>query len=195
MPSTTELIPHRDEEPSRALLELLPKLTPGTALDLASGAGRNALGLAGAGFQVEAWDRDAEALDLLRRRAEGAHLGHRITTRRVDLESAGFIPPAAEFATIAAFHYLWRPLAPVLEELLLPGGTLLYQTFVDHPGRTGHAPRNPLFSLQPNELLTLFPRLRVLLYREEVDESGRARALLLARAEGMALSKRLARPK
>jgi SAM-dependent methyltransferase len=180
MASTTQPPPHHEEEPAAALLELLGRLAPGTALDVACGAGRNALALARSGFTVEAWDRDAAALELLRRRARAAGLADLITARHVDLEAPGFTPPAASFATIAVFHYLSRPLAQVLDRILLPHGTLVYQTFVDHPESTGHAPRNPLFSLRPNELLTLFPGRRVLLYREEVDGSGRARALLLA---------------
>src|SRR5712692_9334620 len=52
--------------PADWLVRHRPLYAPGRALDLACGRGRNSVYLAREGFQVAAWDRDAEALEELR---------------------------------------------------------------------------------------------------------------------------------
>ncbi len=142
----------------RACAHLLPPA--GRALDLACGAGRNALFLARCGLQVNAWDRDARALELLRR---AAGQGQVVT----ELRDVVAHPPApGSFDVIVVSRFLERRLCPALIEALRPQGLLYYQTFtVEDP--TGHGPRNPAFRLAPGELLRLFAPLRLLSYRED----------------------------
>jgi tellurite methyltransferase len=56
--------------PTALVATWLPLLRAGTALDVACGAGRNALFLAASGFQVDALDISAVGLDRGRRDAE-----------------------------------------------------------------------------------------------------------------------------
>ena len=60
--------------PHQVLQEIVRDLTPGRALDLAAGDGRNTLFLAGRGWQVTAVDFSVEAIHIARYRAEEAGL-------------------------------------------------------------------------------------------------------------------------
>ena len=163
--------------PAGWLVQHRPLFTLGRALDLACGRGRNALYLAREGFQVEAWDRDAEALAALQAAAQPLGLSSRaeggsITTSLIDLEQAPEIPPAS-FDLITVFYYLQRDLAPMIVHALKPGGILVYETFlIDNHERFNH-PRRREFCLERNELLSLFGELRVLAYREGAQNFGR----------------------
>ena len=157
--------------PAGWLVQHRPLYAPGRALDLACGRGRNALYLAREGFQVEAWDRDAEALKELRSSAESLGVST-ITTRLIDLEQAPEIPPAS-FDLIAVFYYLQRDLMPQITRALKPGGIVVYETFlIDNHERFNH-PRRREFCLNHNELLSLFGELRVLTYREGAQDSDK----------------------
>jgi len=170
----------RGDRPAGWLMQHRPLYTPGRALDLACGRGRNAIYLAREGFQVEAWDRDAAALDELRATAASLGLAS-LTTRPVDLEQAPEIP-SASFDLVAVFYYLQRDLAPQIVRALKPGGILVYETFlVDNHARFNH-PRRREFCLNHNELLSLFKELRVLAYRESAlaSDKGPFTAALVA---------------
>ena len=171
--------PHGDR-PADWLAQNRHLLTPGHALDLACGRGRHALYLAQEGFLVEAWDRDAAALEALQTTANTLGLST-ITTRLVDLEQEPAIPPAS-FELIAVFYYLQRDLFPQIMRALKPGGLLVYETFlIDNHERFNH-PRRREFCLGHNELLTLCRELRVLAYREGAldPRTGPFTAALLA---------------
>ncbi len=60
--------------PTELLAEWLPQLPRGRALDVACGAGRNALYLAEAGYEVEAIDISRVALERLRETARARGL-------------------------------------------------------------------------------------------------------------------------
>jgi dihydroneopterin aldolase len=155
--------PHSDC-PADWLVKHRRLLTPGRALDLACGRGRNAMYLARQGFQVEAWDRDAEALEVVHSKAKSHGLST-MATRLVDLEREPEIP-VASFDLIIVFYYLQRDLIPQIIRALKPGSLLVYETFlIDNHERFNH-PRRREFCLQHNELLSLFGGLRVLSYRE-----------------------------
>jgi rhodanese-related sulfurtransferase len=166
--------------PSGWLLEnadLLPR--GGTALDVASGAGRHALLLAAAGFDVRAVDRDAEAVAHLRDMA--VRLGLPIAAEVVDLESGTPELGREGFDLVLVTNYLHRPLFPALLDSLRPGGLLLYETFTIHQAARGR-PTNPEFLLQPGELRRLVEGLRIVREREgEMD--GRMLASIAARQE------------
>jgi SAM-dependent methyltransferase len=71
--------------PSDIVVEIASQLPPGRALDLACGAGRNALWLAARGWKVIAIDTSLEALHLLRG-ATG------VLACRLDLEAIDALP-------------------------------------------------------------------------------------------------------
>jgi len=152
----------------------------GPVVDLACGRGRNALAIAEHGIPVCGVDRSASFLAELRG-AAGAR-GLPIAAVRADLEAAPG-PPLAEgrCGALVVCRYLHRPLAPILEQLLCPGGWLLYETFTIHQRDLGYGPENPAFLLQPGELPSLFPGLEVSLSWEgTTDEPHPAAVARLA---------------
>lgn len=119
----------------------------GRVLDLACGRGRHARWLAGAGYRVLAVDRDAEALSALDGVAG-------VETLCRDLESGSWPLSGEHFAGIVVTRYLHRPLMNSLLASLLPGGILIYETFMVGNEACGR-PANPDFLLRSGELLEL----------------------------------------
>jgi tellurite methyltransferase len=139
---------------------LLP--VKGEALDLACGQGGNALLLAQAGLNVQAWDVSDVAIDQLKNLASTQGLAIDASVRDVV-----FTPPAANsFDVIVVSFFLDRALCAVLAAAIKPGGLIIYQTYCRNKVSEG-GPRNPEYLLEDNELLFLFPNMKVRLYREE----------------------------
>jgi tellurite methyltransferase len=154
---------------------LLPR--GGRVLDVACGRGRHALLLAGAGFEVTAIDRDADAIARLRAVAD--RLEFRLTADVIDLETDP--PPhlgTQAYDAILGFNYLHRPLFPVLKDATKVGGRIFYETFIRRQAERGH-PRNPAFLLDEGELPRLLEPWRILRTREG-DFDGRLIASIVA---------------
>lgn len=149
-----------ESEPSSWLLRHAGLIRPnGRVLDVAAGHGRNARWLASQGWQVEAVDRDAAAL-------ESMHGMANITTRVADLENAAWPYAREKFDAIVVCRYLHRPLLPLLPANLADQGVLVYETFMQGHEAYGR-PGNPDFLLRPNELLEIFtPRLKVVAFEQ-----------------------------
>jgi tellurite methyltransferase len=153
-------------EPDPLLIEACSALAPGAALDLAGGAGRQALWLAQRDWRVTLADVSDEGLTLARQRAENS--GVSLALRR---ESAAETiawasqPGQPRFDLITVFLFLMREQFGALPGLLAPGGTLVYKTYTsDHPRFTeGHSLR---YALDPGELAAAFPALETVLSRE-----------------------------
>jgi dihydroneopterin aldolase len=160
--------------PARFLTQQLHRLPKGKALDVAAGSGRNALYLASQGFQVDAMDRDEEAMAQLAATAKQRNFPN-LHVRTVDLErTTDERPefPKQEYDVIIVFFYLHRPLFSSLIESLKPNGVLIYETFtIDNYVRHRH-PRRWEFCLAHNELLRLTSTLRVLSYDESEQNSS-----------------------
>lgn len=156
------------------LVEQQGRIPKGLILDVAAGRGRNALYLLSQGSQVDAIDRDVEALTELGESAKARHLTG-LTTRVLDLEEHPDRPPSlgqAAYDAVIVSYYLHRPLFPSLIDALKPNGILLYETFtIDNYFRHRH-PRRWEFCLAPNELLRLTSPLRVLHYDEGEHDGG-----------------------
>ena len=121
----------------------------GAVLDLACGQGRHARYLAAKGHPVLACDRDPLALDSLAG-VQG------VKTLLADLEGGAPWPfPGRSFAGIIVVNYLHRPLFRIIAESLMPGGVLIYETFLAGNERYGK-PSNPEFLLKRDELLDAF---------------------------------------
>jgi dihydroneopterin aldolase len=160
--------------PARFLLQQLHRIPKGAVLDVASGAGRNALFLAAQGYQVDAVDRDPDALAGLSSVARKASLAA-ITTRAMDLEPP--TPSAPDlgkeaYEAVIVFFYLYRSLFPSLMEALKPGGVLVYETFTIENYFHHKHPRRWEFCLAHNELLRLTSSLQVLHYDEGEHEGS-----------------------
>lgn len=147
------------------------------ALDVACGAGRHAVYLAGEGFHVTAVDLSAEALTKTRQLAASGNVS--IETQQVDLEAEAVDLGESRYDLVAVCFFLHRPLSPVLRRAVRPGGLVVYKTYsVDqrkYPGR----PRHRMHMLEHNELLREFADFRVLHYTEEWE--GKGTAALIAR--------------
>jgi rhodanese-related sulfurtransferase len=154
-------------------LDLLPR--GGRTLDLACGAGRHALLLAAAGFQVRAVDRDNEKIDALR--ATATRLGLAIRAEVIDLEAADVDLGRESADLIVGIRYLHRPLFPALVRALAPGGRLLYETFTVDQASRGR-PTNPAFLLRKGELRRLVAPLKVLRFREGEYDGGMVSAVV-----------------
>ena len=159
-----------DPTPAQFLVRQLHRLPKGKVLDVASGSGRHALFLVSLGYQVEAVDRDEQALARLSADARVRHLTG-ISSRVLDLEQPQKSNLGHEaYDAILVFFYLYRPLFPCLIDALKPGGILLYETFtVDNHVRHQH-PKRREFCLTPCELLSLTSGFRILHYDEGLHE-------------------------
>jgi SAM-dependent methyltransferase len=151
---------------------------PPLALDLACGAGRDAVFLAQHGFEVEGWDHAPEALERTRELAK--RHGVTIRTELRDLERPDLPPPARHFDLIVCFRFLHRPLFPWMERALAPGGWLVYETFRVGQERFGR-PIRAHFLLARDELARAFPTLETIHYEEREPGTGPVTARLLAR--------------
>ncbi len=165
-----------DPAPSLFLAQQLQlhRLPKGKALDVAAGSGRNALYLASHGFQIDAMDRDEQAMAQLAATAKQRNLLN-LTVRTVDLErkteERPEFPPQ-EYDVIVVSFYLHRALFPALIDSLKPNGVLIYETFIIDNYLRHHHPRRWEFCLAHNELLRLTSTLRVVSYDEGEHDSS-----------------------
>ena len=175
---------------SSLVLELLPLLPTGPALDAACGRGRNTLLLAERGQAVTAVDWSRTGLNLLELAAATKGLKFRRGTGGIsaaardegilafcqNLEQTAL--PDEAFAVVLCIQYLDRKLMPQLERTLQPGGMLLFETYTTAQTAFEGGARNPAYLLEPGELRHSFPELKVIFYREL--NAGQGRASLLA---------------
>ena len=139
-------------EPSRLLVETAADVAPGRALDLACGAGRNALFLAERGWRVEAVDGSAVALGLLSEKVRERGLQTRVRALAADLESRprGFELAPAAYDLICDFYFLDRTLLEDVREAVRPGGLLVASIHLADPAQPMEG--NADFLLRPGEL-------------------------------------------
>ncbi|HEY3215698.1 MAG TPA: methyltransferase domain-containing protein [Candidatus Eisenbacteria bacterium] len=169
--------------PSPFLEQVLPRLPEPRsgarrALDLAAGAGREAVFLAMQGYAVDAWDHDRGALEGAQ--ALASRHGVAIATEVRNLERRDPELSTGRYDLITVFRFLHRPLFPHIERALAPGGALVYETYRRGQERFGR-PKHPRFLLDPGELARAFPSLAVELYEELEPDGGPILARLLAR--------------
>ena len=167
---------HKDTRPAEFLVANRSLLPAGRVLDLAMGAGRNAVYLAKEGFQVEGIDISAEAVGKALALAKDEDV--QISTIVEDLENDYRLSPVA-YDVIICFYYLHRPLIAEIKEALRPGGVVVYETYNADQAEWGR-PKNPDHLLKHNELLNMFCNYRILRYREGIIEPRKAIASIIA---------------
>jgi SAM-dependent methyltransferase len=158
-------------EAELSVIEFLPLLPRGRALDVAAGMGRNSIPLARRGIRVVAadWSRNAlNSLALMARREELA-----IEPIVVDLERSLPFRPGS-FDVVLNISFLERGLFASLKAMLRPGGVLLFDTFLIDQAAGGY-PRDPRFLLGHYELCDLLSDMELIRYREGIVDYGTGR--------------------
>jgi SAM-dependent methyltransferase len=149
--------------PSDFVIEAAKGLKPGTALDLGTGQGRNAVYLARQGWDVTGLDISQAGLNAAKENAATA--GVRIQTVKADYGSFEF---GAEQWDLIVMDYAWAPVSEPdfvakIERSLRPGGVILFEHFINNPNN----PYAPMIrALGPNELKNYFPGFEILSYDE-----------------------------
>jgi len=156
-------------EPDPVLVELVTPLVPGTAVDLGCGPGRNAVWLAGRGWQVTGVDTSSVGLGQAIQRA--AEAGTSIETVQADL--TGYEAPAGGFDLVVLANIHPAPhergaLFAQVAAAVAPGGHLyVVGHHVDDLGRAG--PPDPERLYTEAVLADAFPTLTV----ERLERSDR----------------------
>jgi tellurite methyltransferase len=159
----------RETEPNPLLVETCSKLVAGKALDLACGAGRNAMWLAQRGWSVTAVDGAPTAIEILRRRASEGVVA--VDARIFDLEERGFEIEENCWDLIAICFYLQTSLFEPAQRGVRPGGIVLA---IVHIAEGGEEPTD--HRLRPGELRQYFSECEILHYYEgKSNDSGHKR--------------------
>ena len=150
-------------EPNRFVAEEFTGTPPGRALDLGAGEGRNAIWLAGLGWQVTAVDFSAVAVDRARRLAE--QRGATVDWVVADLRDYQPPPGVFDAVVVAYLHLPPADLNVVLgraAQALAPGGRILVVghdvTNIEH-GIGG--PQDPGILHTPQAIVADLPGLTV----------------------------------
>ncbi len=144
-----------ESPPTPLLVKTAKALTPGSVLDLACGAGRNALWLAEHGWQVTAVDGASVAVETLRARAAERNLP--IEVHVADLEKGEYKIERDRWDLVAICYYLQQNLFEPAKRGVKPGGILIAIVHIAEPGQeqTRH-------SLRPGELEGFFKGWEIL---------------------------------
>lgn len=169
---------HGAGEPAAALIELARYLPEtGRVLDVAGGAGRNAVWLAARSLEVTLVDVSAVAVEQALRRAATA--GVKLSALVVDLDEGPL--PIGPWDAIVCTYFLHRPLFARYPALLAPSGRLI----VVHPTRSNllkHSRPPAEFLLEDGELPQLVREagLEIIHYEEGWTAADRHEARLVA---------------
>ena len=139
----------------------------GAALDIAMGAGQNAVFLAQRGYGVTGVDRSRAAAALAQEHARDK--GVSIDAVAADMLDWPF--PENNFDVILNFYFFEPALAPRIKAGLKKGGLLFFETYTLDQQRFD-GPHNPDFLLKPNELLESFLDMFVMFYHERVEPNA-----------------------
>jgi len=155
-------------EPSPFVVETVKGLRPGAALDVGMGQGRNAVYLAGLGWDVTGFDVSGAALDAARANADKASVS--IKTEKASYDTFDFGTARWDLIVII---FAWAPVSDPsfverIRTSLRPGGRILFEHFVDKPDQP-HAPM--VRALNPDALWGYFAGFRIESY-EEADGIG-----------------------
>lgn len=146
-------------EPHKLLREMVSKLQPGRALDLACGTGRNSIFLAENGWEVTAVDNSAVGLEIARSRAEQKSLN--INFIVADLEKSDWVIEPAAYDLICDFYYLQRDLFAKMKNGVRRGGMIISTIHIHGDGE-----EHGRFDLGEGELRGFFSDMEILHYHE-----------------------------
>ena len=144
---------HVNDAPHPLVAGFVSKLTPGRALDIASGAGRHSLWLAERGWQVTAVDSSRRGMRILEERCREKGVG--VNAVVADLERHEFEIERDSYDLIVVCNYLQRDLFPQIRSGTRAGGVVIAVIAMvdDDPNIK---PMNPAYLLNPAELASYF---------------------------------------
>jgi 2-polyprenyl-3-methyl-5-hydroxy-6-metoxy-1,4-benzoquinol methylase len=161
----TSARPSFNTSPNAFLVEMANRRTPGAALDVGMGQGRNAIWLAQNGWKVTGFDPADQAVALANQTAKslGVELNTEITTserfdfgeNRWDLILFSYVPV--------------RGLTEKIERALKPHGILVIEG--SHRDATADHSIGGGVVFDTGELIQLFPDLRVMRYEEPITKA------------------------
>lgn len=168
-----------DEFLTRAFSQYVLPVFPrgGSALDLAGGAGRNAIWLAKQGWEVTLIDISDIGIERARQRAGplGSHI-HFVVDDLIHFKASQI-----RFDLVIVFFFLERNIFAEIIKSLRPGGLLIYKTRTSENLREGKRTINPAYLLKAGELPRLAKELTILHHHE--DCGGEAVAELVAKKD------------
>jgi SAM-dependent methyltransferase len=148
----------------------------GSVLDMGMGEGRNAVFLAQKGYKVTGVDISSVAVKKSYLLAQ--EFGVKI--KGVVASLADYKIPPDSFDAIVCFYYVDRSLVEKIKSWLKPGGILIYEAHtIREKGRKQGAPGDEDTYLKEQELLKLFPGMRVLKYEEPLHEKEFRSSIIL----------------
>lgn len=153
---------HHGDDPAAILTGAIEWLPEGRAIDVATGAGRNALFLSEHGYEVDAVDISEEGLAIARQRA--AQESRNVNWIQADLDR--FPIPSDTYAVVCVIGYYDIPLLERLKDALVQGGILVYEHHLGPAEIADRGPETDQFRAQSNEILRACLDLTILEYRE-----------------------------
>ena len=167
---------YHKNNPVTLVEDWLPRLPGGRALDVACGAGRNAIFLAQAGYQVDAIDISPEGLKLARQEAESQELS--INWIEHDLDQP--YPFDTDYDLIIVMWYVDLGLISRLCDCLAPGGYILCEEHLI-TNQEVIGPTSSNFRVAPGVLREAVSGLDVLLYEESIEMNSEGEQVASAR--------------
>jgi SAM-dependent methyltransferase len=125
--------------PSAFLTLAASSLTPGRALCLAAGAGRNGVWLARAGWQVTAVDISPQGLAWCQRMANEES----VSLETIEADLSHFDLGTNQWDLVTMIFYNEPALFPSIRQALRPGGHFLFHTFSVHQLKQRWGPSSP----------------------------------------------------
>jgi len=166
--------------PTALLARHIDALPRGRALDVACGAGRNALFLASRGYAVDAVDIAGEGL----RRGRESALDAGVSVNFIEADLDDGLPAAlagAAWDLIVLVRYINTPLIESLCGNVAPGGALVCEEHLASATAVS-GPRSRQYRVAGGELLGALSRLEVRYYREGLVRDPDGERVALAQA-------------
>lgn len=152
--------PAFNTKPNEFLVKMVRGISPGQALDVGMGEGRNAIYLAQQGWSVTGFDPADRAMAVAEKEAK--RLGVELITqvrRDEDFEFGN-----EQWDLVVLSYVSLRGLVPQIYDALKPGGSVVVEGF--HRDATRFASIGGGVVFDTNELLKLFERFRVIRYED-----------------------------
>ncbi len=147
----------------------------GNVLDMGMGEGRNAVFLAQKGYKVTGVDISSVAV----RKAAVLAQEFGVKIKGVVASMTDY-KPSAPFDAIVCFYYVDRSLVEKIKSWLKPGGILIYEAYTTREkAKRGKRDATDDEYLKEQELLKLFPAMRVLKYEEPLHEKEFRSSIIL----------------